>query len=74
MNYYEPYDASNASGYGAEPTGYPEVKNNRTEEDQDLLSSMVFFNGNRWTIGITVNPVATGRTGYRNCRHLCNYC
>ena len=43
-NYYEPYDASNASGYGAEPTtGYPEVKNNRTEEDQDLLSSMVFF-------------------------------
>ena len=63
-NYYEPYDASNASGYGAEPTtGYPEVKNNRTEEDQDFTEQYgILLNGNRWTIGTTVNPVATGRT------------
>ena len=63
-NYYEPYDASNASGYGTAPsTGYPEVENNRTEEDQDFTEQYgILLNGNRWTIGTTVNPVATGRT------------
>ena len=54
-DYYEPYDASNASGYGAAPvTGYPEVKNNRTE-DQDFTEQYgILLNGNRWTIETTV--------------------
>ena len=60
-NYYEPYDASNASGYGTAPsTGYPEVENNRTEEDQDFTEQYgILLNGNRWTVGTTVNAVAT---------------
>ena len=68
-NYYEPYDASNASGYGAEPTtGYPEVKNNRTEENQDFTEQYgILLNGNRWEVATTVNAVAsttaTGTSG-----------
>ena len=60
-NYYEPYDASNASGYGAEPTtGYPEVKNNRTEENQDFTEQYgILLNGNRWEVATTVNAVAS---------------
>ena len=34
--YFEPYNATNNSGYGSAPTtGYPLVINNRTEENQD---------------------------------------
>jgi hypothetical protein len=68
-NYFEPYDASNASGYGAEPTtGYPEVKNNRTEENQDFTEQYgILLNGNRWEVATTVNAVAsttaTGTSG-----------
>ena len=60
-NYYEPYNASNASGYGTAPsTGYPEVKNNRTEEDQDFTEQYgILLNGNRWAVSTTVNAVAT---------------
>ncbi len=62
--YFEPYNASNNSGYGAEPTtGYPEVKNNRTEEDQNFEDQYgILVNGNRWTIATELNAVATGRT------------
>tara|TARA_X000001036_G_scaffold388485_1_gene384819 strand:+ start:740 stop:2164 length:1425 start_codon:yes stop_codon:yes gene_type:complete len=68
-DYFEPYDASNASGYGAAPTtGYPEVKNNRVEEDQDFTEQYgILLNGNRWTIGTTVTAQttasATGTSG-----------
>ena len=68
-DYFEPYDASNASGYGAAPvTGYPEVKNNRTEEDQDFTEQYgILLNGNRWTIETTVtaqaSTTATGNSG-----------
>jgi len=68
-DYFEPYDASNASGYGAAPvTGYPEVKNNRTEEDQDFTDQYgILLNGNRWTIETTVtaqtSTTATGTSG-----------
>ena len=68
-DYFEPYDASNASGYGAAPvTGYPEVKNNRTEEDQDFTGQYgILLNGNRWTIETTVtaqaSTTATGNSG-----------
>ena len=75
-DYFEPYDASNASGYGSEPvTGYPEVKNNRTEEDQDFSEQYgILLNGNRWTIGTTVTAQATASaTGSSiskgNCRN-----
>ena len=63
-NYYEPYDASNSAGYGVSPsTGYPDVINNRTEEDQDFTEQYgILLNGNRWDIGTTLNAVATGRT------------
>ena len=68
-HYFEPYNASNTSGYGAAPTtGYPEVKNNRTEEDQDYSAQYgILLNGNRWTIATTAAAVATptisGTTG-----------
>lgn len=59
--YYEPYNATNLSGYGAAPTtGYPLCLNNRTEADQDFDSQYgILLNGNRWTIATTVNPIAT---------------
>jgi len=59
--YFEPYNASNNSGYGASPTtGYPSVVNNRTEEDQDFSAQYgILLNGNRWTIATTANAVAT---------------
>ena len=60
-NYFEPYNASNSSGYGSAPTtGYPEVDNNRTEENQDFSQGYgILLNGNRWSIATTVNAVAT---------------
>ena len=59
--YYEPYNANNSLGYGAEPTtGYPAVINNRTEEDQDFSSQYgILLNGNRWTIKTELNAVVT---------------
>ena len=61
--YFEPYNASNATGYGSAPTtGYPEVENNRTEEDQDFTEQYgILLNGNRWSIATEVNAVAAGR-------------
>jgi len=67
--YFEPYNATNSSGYGASPTtGYPLCVNNRTEEDQEFGEQYgILLNGNRWTIATTVNPVAsttaTGTSG-----------
>ena len=67
--YFEPYNASNTSGYGSAPTtGYPVVINNRTEEDQDFSAQYgILLNGNRWTIATTAAAVATttcsGTTG-----------
>ena len=67
--YFEPYNATNSSGYGAAPTtGYPLCVNNRTEEDQEFGEQYgILLNGNRWTIETTVNPVtsttATGTSG-----------
>ena len=60
-NYFEPYNASNASGYGNAPTtGYPLCENNRVEEDQDYAQQYgILLNGNRWSIATTVNAVAT---------------
>tara|TARA_S200000501_G_scaffold186473_1_gene175317 strand:- start:3473 stop:4885 length:1413 start_codon:yes stop_codon:yes gene_type:complete len=60
-NYYEPYNASNASGYGsAATTGYPVVANNRTEENQDFTNQYgILLNGNRWTVATTVSAVTT---------------
>ena len=59
--YFEPYNASNNSGYGSAPTtGYPLVVNNRTEEDQDFSAQYgILLNGNRWTIATTAAAVAT---------------
>ena len=59
--YFEPYNATNNSGYGSAPTtGYPLVVNNRTEEDQDFSQQYgILLNGNRWTIATTAAAVAT---------------
>ena len=59
--YFEPYNATNTTGYGSAPnTGYHEIINNRTEEDQDFSQQYgVLLNGNRWTIATTTSPVAT---------------
>ena len=59
--YFEPYNASNNSGYGSAPTtGYPLIVNNRTEEDQDYSAQYgILLNGNRWTIATTASAVAT---------------
>lgn len=59
--YFEPYDATNTSGYGSAPTtGYPLCVDNRTEEDQNFGAQYgILLNGNRWTIATTVNPIAT---------------
>ena len=58
--YFEPYNASNNSGYGSAPTtGYPLIVNNRTEEDQDYSAQYgILLNGNRWTIATTAAAVA----------------
>ena len=59
--YFEPYNASNNSGYGSAPTtGYPLIVNNRTEENQDYSAQYgILLNGNRWTIATTASAVAT---------------
>ena len=58
--YFEPYNATNNSGYGSAPTtGYPLVVNNRTEENQDFSAQYgILLNGNRWTIATTASDVA----------------
>ena len=58
--YFEPYNATNNSGYGSAPTtGYPLVVNNRTEENQDFSAQYgILLNGNRWTIATTAAAVA----------------
>ncbi len=62
--YFEPYNASNSSGYGAGPTtGYPYMVNNRTEEDQDFTANTgKLLNGNRWTIATTLTAAVPNRT------------
>ena len=59
--YFEPYNATNTSGYGTAPTtGYPLCVDNRTEEDQNFGAQYgILLNGNRWTIATTFNPVVT---------------
>ncbi len=61
--YFEPYNASNSSGYGADATtGYHKCENNRTEEDQDYRNQYgILLNGNRWDIKTELNAVVTGR-------------
>ena len=67
--YFEPYNATNNSGYGSSPTtGYPLCKNNRTEEDQDFAEQYgILLNGNRWTIATTAvaqaNTTCSGTSG-----------
>ena len=67
--YFEPFNANNTHNNGAgATTGYPNVKNNRTEEDQDFSEAYgILLNGNRWNIATTTSPVAqtniTGTSG-----------
>jgi len=53
--YFEPYNATNTSGYGTgATTGYPKCNNNRTEENQNYEDQYgILLNGNRWTIATT---------------------
>ena len=62
--YFEPYNATNSSGYGTAPnTGYHSVVNNRTEEDQDFSANYGrLLNGTRWTIATTGSGQGLART------------
>ena len=62
--YFEPYNATNSSGYGsAATTGYPVCVNNRTEEDQDFAQQYgILLNGNRWDISTTTVAEQTAAT------------
>jgi len=62
--YFEPYNATNTSGYGATATtGYPTCDNNRTEENQDFRQQYgILLNGNRWSIGTTDSGQAIAKT------------
>lgn len=57
--YFEPYTDNNTIGYGSAPTtGYPQVINNRT--DQDYVQQYgILLNGNRWTIETEPTAVTT---------------
>ena len=62
--YFEPYNATNTSGYGTTATtGYPTIKNNRTEENQDFSQGYgILLNGNRWSIATTNTGQAISKT------------
>ena len=62
--YFEPYNATNTSGYGSgATTGYPLCKNNRTEENQDFSAQYgILLNGNRWSIATTNSGQAIAKT------------
>jgi len=62
--YFEPYNATNTSGYGSSATtGYPTITNNRTEEDQDFSQNYgILLNGNRWSIATTDSGQAIAKT------------
>ena len=62
--YFEPYNATNTSGYGSgATTGYPLCKNNRTEENQDFSAQYgILLNGNRWSIATTNTGQAIAKT------------
>ena len=62
--YFEPYNATNTSGYGSSATtGYPTIKNNRTEENQDFSEGYgILLNGNRWSIATTSSGQAISKT------------
>ena len=62
--YFEPYDASNSSGYGTAPnTGYDNITNVRTEEDQKFNENYgILLNGNRWTIATTTSGQGIAKT------------
>ena len=62
--YFEPYNATNTSGYGSSATtGYPTINNNRTEENQDFSEGYgILLNGNRWSIATTSSGQAISKT------------
>ena len=62
--YFEPFDASNSSGYGTAPnTGYDNITNVRTEEDQKFNENYgILLNGNRWTIATTTSGQGIAKT------------
>ena len=62
--YFEPYNATNTSGYGSgATTGYPLCKNNRTEENQNYGEQYgILLNGNRWSIATTSTGQGIAKT------------
>jgi len=57
--YYEPYDASGLVGYGTDPTtGYPEVINNRWDQDYSRQYG-ILLNGSDWNVRTILQPIAT---------------
>lgn len=57
--YYEPFDATGNVGYGTEPSnGYPEVVNNRFDQDYSNAYG-ILLNGNLWNVRTITNAIVT---------------
>lgn len=63
--YYEPYDASGSVGYGSTPvTGYPQVVNNRNDQDYSDQYG-ILLDGSRWNVR-TITTAIKSTTGSGN--------
>jgi hypothetical protein len=57
--YYEPYDASGLVGYGSTPvTGYPQVVNNRNDQDYSKQYG-ILLDGSRWNVRTITTAIKT---------------
>jgi hypothetical protein len=65
LAYYEPYDASGSVGYGSTPvTGYPQVVNNRNDQDYSNQYG-ILLDGSRWNVR-TITTAIKSTTGSGN--------
>ena len=59
LAYYEPYDATGLVGYGSTPvTGYPQVVNNRNDQDYSDQYG-ILLDGSRWNVRTITTPIKT---------------
>lgn len=57
LAYYEPYDSSGSVGYGSTPvTGYPQVINNRNDENYSNQYG-ILLDGSRWNVRTITTPI-----------------
>lgn len=57
LKYYEPYDSTGLVGYGTAPsTGYPEVINNRNDQEYSRQYG-ILLDGSRWNVRTITTPI-----------------